>query len=212
MNAWETKILSWIFALLLRSFNGQVFEKVGLCFFPNYVILFLKLAIMGKCGCFFFRATTLVSARKSHSSGARGLVARCFLFNPEGSCSNPCVCAKCFTSILKQKVLTFSAIWDSPIFGLMRLFRKIFKCPQRGLPWIFYFATVRMLKKQRVPSFRFFDTMRLLKILIFCFRKFSKSPKGPLSFFLKFCNRMDVKKILRAPFCSFRHCEISQTQ
>ena len=37
----------------------------------------------------FFRVTTLVSARKSHSSGVRGLVLRCLLFNPEGSCSNP---------------------------------------------------------------------------------------------------------------------------
>ena len=39
----------------------------------------------------FFHATTLVSARKSHSSGLRGLVVRCSLFNPEGSCSNRCV-------------------------------------------------------------------------------------------------------------------------
>ena len=30
----------------------------------------------------FFRATTLVSACKSHSSGVRGLLMRCLLFNP----------------------------------------------------------------------------------------------------------------------------------
>ena len=31
----------------------------------------------------FFSARQLVSSRKSHSSGVRGLVVRCLLFNPE---------------------------------------------------------------------------------------------------------------------------------
>ena len=55
-------------------------------------IFFITLAISkcyGKVRVLFFRATTLVSARKSHSSGVRGLVVRCLLFNPEVSCSNP---------------------------------------------------------------------------------------------------------------------------
>ena len=65
----------------------------------------------------FFRATT-VSARKSHSSGVRGLVVRCLLFNSEGSCSNPCLCANFFTSIPKQKVLIFLALRPLPPFRL----------------------------------------------------------------------------------------------
>ena len=64
------------------------------------------------------RQLSAVSARKSHSSGARGLVVRCLLFNPEGSCSNPCICANFFTSIPKQKVLTFSALETSPLSAL----------------------------------------------------------------------------------------------
>ena len=80
-------------------------------------LIFLHLrqaSVMGKCGCFFFRATTLISRGNSHVSRVRGLVVRCLLFNPEVSCSNPWVCANFFTSIPKQKVLTF--------FGTMRLF------------------------------------------------------------------------------------------
>ena len=49
---------------------------------------------------------SLFSARKSHSSGVRGLVVRYLLFNPEGSCSNPFVCANFLKSISKPKVLT----------------------------------------------------------------------------------------------------------
>ena len=36
---------------------------------------------MAKCRCFFLRATTLVSAGKSHSSVVNSLVVRCLLFN-----------------------------------------------------------------------------------------------------------------------------------
>ena len=68
----------------------------------------------GKVRVLFFRATTLISRGNSHVSRVRGLVVRCLLFNPEVSCSNPSVCANFFTSIPKQKVLTF--------FGTMRLF------------------------------------------------------------------------------------------
>ena len=50
--------------------------------------------------------------------------------------------------------------------------------------------------------------MRLLKILNFCFRKVFKVSRVPYRFFLKFCNRMDVKKSQRDPLYSFRHCEI----
>ena len=70
-------------------------------------------------------------------------------------------------------------------------FSHFFSCHQRFLPSFFwYFATERMLEKsQRVPSFRFFGTLRLLKILFcFFFAKFFKSRFN----FLKFGNRMDV--------------------
>ena len=63
---------------------------------------------------FFPRDNSLISRGNSHVSLVRGLVVRCLLFNPEVSCSNPWVCANFFTSIPKQKVLTF--------FGTMRLF------------------------------------------------------------------------------------------
>ena len=58
-------------------------------------------------------------------------------------------------------------------------------------------------KSQRVPFFRIFGTMRLpIKLLIFCFffRKFfiKDSRESPFNF-LKFCNRMDVKKSQRVP-------------
>ena len=53
---------------------------------------FITLAISkcyGKVRVLFPRDNSFVSARKSHSSGVRGLVVRCLLFSPEGSCSNP---------------------------------------------------------------------------------------------------------------------------
>ena len=98
---------------LIKSVTSFVFEKV-----TTIVCVFLRKAPAKKsldytCDNFFPGDNFLVSARKSHSSGVRSLVVRCLLFNPEGSCTNPCVCANFFTSIPKQKVLTF--------FGTMRL-------------------------------------------------------------------------------------------
>ena len=61
--------------------------------FEQYIITLSMSKCYGKMQVLFLPGdNSLVSARKSHSSGARGLVARCLLFNPEGSCSNPCVC------------------------------------------------------------------------------------------------------------------------
>ena len=81
-------------------------------------MLILTLAISkcyGKVRVLFFpRDNSLISRGNSHVSRVRGLVVRCLLFNPEVLCSNPWVCADFFTSIPKQKVLTF--------FGTMRLF------------------------------------------------------------------------------------------
>ena len=101
---------------------------------------------------FFPRDNSLISRGNSHVSRVRGLVVRCLLFNPEVSCSNPWVCANFFTSIPKQKVLTF--------FGTMRLFgffSKYFKCPQRVLLSIFLIFRKRtnVKKSQRVPFSEF---------------------------------------------------------
>ena len=73
-----------------------------------------KQVLWESAGAFFPRDNSLISRGNSHVSRVRGLVVRCLPFNPEVSCSNPWVCANFFTSIPKQKVLTF--------FGTMRLF------------------------------------------------------------------------------------------
>ena len=53
-----------------------------------------------------------------------------------------------------------------------------------------------------VPSFRFYGTMRLLKF-IFLSKIFQRLQRFPPSIFLKFCNRMLVKKSQRAPSTVF---------
>ena len=83
-----------------------------------------KQVLWESAGAFFFRATALISRGNSHVSRVRGLVVRCLLFNPEVSCSNPWVCANFFTSIPKQKVLTFFGTMR--LFGFVRLFFRIF--------------------------------------------------------------------------------------
>ena len=131
---------------------------------------------MGKCGCFFFRATTLISRGNSHVSRVRGLVVRCLLFNPEVSCSNPWVCANFFSSIPKQKVLTFFGTMR--LFGFVRLFfRNFLNVPKESSFQFFLIFCKRtnVKKSQRVPFFRIFGTMRLFKILIFL-KKFFRLP------------------------------------
>ena len=141
----------------------------------------------GKVRVLFFRATTLVSARKSHNSGVRGLVVRCLLFNRGGPCSNPCVCAIFLTSNPKQKLLTFSALRPPTLFGFVRFFRNFFNVPQRALPSIFLIFCNRtnVEKSQRVSSFRFFGTMRLKNSHVFCFffEIFQRLQRFPFNFF-----------------------------
>ena len=117
----------------------------------------------GEVRVLFFRATTLVSARSSHSSGVRGLVVRWLIFNPEGSCSNQCVCVNFFLAI-----------------------------------------------RSRFPFFRHYETSLPFRLC----ETFSKNvPKGsPFCFFLIFCTRMDVEKSQKAPFYTFRCCEIFQNE
>ena len=116
---------------------------------------------------FFPRDNSLISRGNSHVSRVRGLVVRCLLFNPEVSCSNPWVCATFFTSIPKQKVLTFFGTMR--LFGFVRLFfSKFFNVPKASS---FHFFDIlqqnecyKILKGPfRVPNafFRIFGTMRL---------------------------------------------------
>ena len=94
---------------LFATFEPWIWRRLGsvpaCC---NYT--YDKQVLWERAGAFFPRDNSLVSAGKSHSSGARGLVVRRLLFNPEGSGSNPCVCANFLTSFPKQKVLIFSAL------------------------------------------------------------------------------------------------------
>ena len=87
----------------------------------------------------FFRATTLISDRKSHNSDFLGLAVRCLLFNPEGPGSNPCLCALNFLkSFSKQKILTFRQCDSpSPLFGFLRLIFENFLMSPKGPPFIF---------------------------------------------------------------------------
>ena len=78
----------------------------------------------------FFSATTHFTRQVAHfmrswSSG------KMLAFQPRGFVFNPWVCAYFFTSIAKQKVLTFFGTMR--LFGFVRLFSKFFKCPQRVL-------------------------------------------------------------------------------
>ena len=57
-----------------------------------------------------------------------------------------------------------------PLFRLCETFFRIFSKSSKGPPSIFWcFAPEWMLKKPKGPPFTFLGTMKLLKILIFCF-------------------------------------------
>ena len=128
----------------------QLFERINLIWNLNkrsqYYYTCDKQVLWQSAGAFFPRDNSLISRGNSHVSRVRGLVVRCLLFNPEVSCSNPWVCANFFTSIPKQKVLTF--------FGTMRLF---------GFVRLF-FGFVRLFRNfLNVPkesSFHFFDILQ----------------------------------------------------
>ena len=135
---------------------------------------------------------------ESQNSAVRGLVVRCLLFNPECSCSNPCVCANFLNNCFEA---------DFHFFGTMRLppfgfVPKLFKCPQGVLPSFFwYFATERMLKNSKGSLLSDFSALWTVENSHFLFflAKFFKSCFN----FLKFCNRMDVKKSQSAPLLQF---------
>ena len=127
---------------------------------------------------FFPRDNSLVSDRKSHNSDFFGLAVRCLLFNPEGPGSNPCLCANFLNKFFEAEdshVFRQYETPPSPLFGFLRLIFENFLMSPKGPPFIFliYCNRTNVKKFQRVSSFRFFGTMRLLKFRIF-FEIFSK--------------------------------------
>ena len=103
-------------------------------------ILMIALAISkcyGKVWALFFPGdNSLVSRGKSPSSRVPGLVVRCLLFNPEVSCSTPCVCANFFTSIPKRRFSIFWHYETPPFFRLCETFlRKFFQMSPKYPPF-----------------------------------------------------------------------------
>ena len=136
---------------------------------------------MGKCGCFFSRATTRFSPQVA---GVRGLVVRCLPFNPEGSGSNPCVCANFFYKYSEAESSLFRHYVTPPVFRLCEtFFRKFFNVPKGSSLHFFIFCNRTNVKKSLRVPFRFSGTMRLLKFLIFCFRIVFKISRVPIRFF-----------------------------
>ena len=115
----------------------------------------------GKVWVLFLRATTLVSARKSHSSGVRGLAVRCLLFNPNRSCSNPCVCANFFYKYSEAGSHFFRHYETSPFSALWDFFENFSNVPKgASLQIVWYFATtnVKNSKGSFFQIFRHYET------------------------------------------------------
>ena len=96
-----------------------------------------------------------------------------------------------------------------PFFGFVRFFFQKFFDVLKGssLQLVLIFCNRTNVKKsQRVPSFRFFGTMRLLKILIFCFffsKIFKRLQWVPLQFFKNFATEWLLKNLKGPPFTVF---------
>ena len=146
---------------------------------------------------FFPRDNSLISRGKSHSSTVCGLVVRCLLFNPESSCLNPCVCAF-FLQVIRSR--SFSALRSPYRFRLCEtFFRSFFNVP-KGSPllYLIFCNRTNVKKSQRVSSFNFFGTMRLLEIRI-SFENFFSLQRVPLRiFFWNFATEW-MLKISKSP-------------
>ena len=161
---------------------------------------------------FFPGDNSLVSARKSHSPGVRGLVVRCLLFNPECSCSNPCVCAN-FLQVFRSRRFTFFGT-ETPIpFRLCEtFFFESFLMFSKSSPFnlLHILQQNECWKIPKGPLFSDFSALRLEFLGKFLSKIFKRLLQVPFNFW-KFCNRMDVEKS-QSPFYSFRHCEIFQKE
>ena len=145
------------FAKVGRASKYQMFAY----YFPTPHFYTCDKQVLWESASFFPRDNSLISDRKSHNSDFFGLAVRC-------------LCANFFTSFSKQKFLFFFDNMRLPPFGFLRLIFENFLMSPKGPPFIFLiFCNRTNVKKfQRVSSFRFFGTMRLLKIRIF-FENFS---------------------------------------
>ena len=134
--------------LYIHLFNWRTKKKKIISLRPFYTCD--KQVLWESAGAFFPRDNSLISRSNSHVSRVRGLVVRCLLFNPEVSCSNPLVCANFFTSIPKQKVLTFFGTMR--LFGFVRLFFEIFLMSPKRPPFNFLISCNRtnVIKSWRV--------------------------------------------------------------
>ena len=106
---------------------------------------------MGKSGCFFPRDNSHFTRQVANftRSWSSGLM---LAFQPRGFVFEPVGMRFFFTSIPKQKFLTFFGTMR--LFGFVRLFSKFFKCPQRVLSIFFdILQQNECLKSQRVPFF-----------------------------------------------------------
>ena len=135
---------------------------------------------------FFPRDNSLISRGNSHDSRVHGLVVRCLLFNPEVSCSNPWVWANFFTSIPKQKVLTFFGTmrlfgFVRLFFGFVRLFFRNFLNVPKASSFQFFdiLQQNECYKILKGPFFTFFGTMRLSGN----FKKIRKNSENVFSIF-----------------------------
>ena len=142
---------------------------------------------MGKCGCFF-------SARQLSFQTASRIIqtfwssGKLLAFQPRGSWVRTRAYALIFFYKIFEADSHFFRQYETPLplFGFLRLIFENFLMSPKGPPFIFLIFCNRMNVKEfkRVSSFRFFGTMRLLKIRIF-FENFSKSPNGPPSIFFE---------------------------
>ena len=109
---------------------------------------------------------SLVLARNSRSSSFRGVGVRCLLFNSEGSCSNPCLCANFFHKYSGAECFHFFDTMRLPPFRLCEtFFRKFFNVPKESsLHFVRYFATERMLKNPKGSLFQIFLHYETVKI------------------------------------------------
>ena len=211
---------------MLKNPKGSLFFRI----FGTMRLFTLAISkCYGKVRVLFFpRDNSLISRGNSHVSRVRGLVVRCLLFNPEVSCSNPWVCANFFTSIPKQKVLTFFGTMR--LFGFVRLFRlcetffrNFLNVPKESSFQFFliFYKRTNVKKSQRVPFFRIFGTMRLFKFLIFFqkffrlpyfFQKFFNVPKASSFQFFDILQENECYKILKGPFSHFSAlCDLAET-
>ena len=127
--------------------------------------------------------------------------------NPAVTGSSPCFSQTLFRAFAKAERLKGPLFqFFSPLCDF-----SIFFCLQRVPPSSFFdiFQQTKVPKSPKGPSFKYFGTTRLFKILIFrfFFKNFLKignflSPKAPY-YFLIFCNKPDFKKARRVPLLQF---------